>query len=162
MKFSFRYTYFTAVCSKFTGSNHELCSPTNYNTGRVSTETWFKQQLFGPKSVEFLHCWRSHTSTEMPLLIYSKRHTRDVCMPGEIQRSVFSRNIDFLSSLPELGKINVTVFFYLLLFQVYPEISALWMDPTEMTQWEVACTMLTGKVNSGTKLTDKKSSTKMF
>lgn len=36
-----------------------------------------------------------------------------------------SKNIDFPSSLPELGKIYVTVFFYVLLFQVCLEISAL-------------------------------------
>lgn len=54
--FFYTHTYFIAVCSKFTGSNYELCSPTNDNIGRILTETWFKQQLFGPKSVEFLHC----------------------------------------------------------------------------------------------------------
>lgn len=37
----------------------------------------------------------------------------------------YLKNIDFLSLLPELGKIYVTVFFYVLLFGVCPEISAL-------------------------------------
>lgn len=137
MKFPFTHTYFIAVCSKFTGSNYELCSPTNDNIGRILTETWFKQQLFGPKSVEFLHCWRSYASRDLPLLIYSKRHTRDVFMPWEIQSSNIQRIQIFLSSLPELGKIYMTVFFFVLLFQVCPEISALWMDPREMIQWKL-------------------------
>lgn len=62
------------------------------NTGRILTQTWFKQQLFGPKSVELLHCWRSHASREMPLLIYSKRHSKDVFMPWKYNAPIFEEH----------------------------------------------------------------------
>lgn len=127
MKFSFTHTYFIAVCSKFTGSNYELCSPTNYNIGRILKETRLKQQLFGPKSVEFLHCWRSQQRDATSDL---EQATHQACFYALGNPTLqYSKNIDFLSSLPKLGKIYVTVFFYVLLFQVCPGISALWMDP---------------------------------
>lgn len=143
MTFYFIYTYFTAVYSSFTCSNYTLCSSTNYNVRRVLGETWsFLQLLLAPKSVESTPSGDGATPAQGCHFSFTARYTRDVFMPQEIQRSVFSKRADLLSSLPELGKmyVNQTMGFFFLLFQVYPKISALWMNQTEMTQWEAVCT----------------------
>lgn len=64
----------------------------------------------------------------------------DIFVPQEIQHSVFSKNVDFLSSLPELGK-NIHESEYVLLLHAYPEISAQWMNQVEKIQSEAVCAM---------------------
>lgn len=151
-----------AVCCKFTGSYYELCSPTNYkhwadfNTNMVQAATVWPQEC-GAAPLLKEPCQQRDATSDL------QQETQQGCSYALGNAMLqYLKNIDFLSLLPELGKIYVTVFFYVLLFGVCPEISALWMDPKEMIQREVACIMLTGKMDSGRKLTDEKISTKMF
>lgn len=142
MTFSFIYIYiyFIAVYSKFTCSDYELCLPTNYNVRRILRETRsILQLLLGPKSVESVPSGEGATPAQGCRFWFTARYTRDVFMPREIQHS-FLKNVGFLSSLPELGKIYVNqAMFYsfksTLRFQLYKWIKWKWYNGKQFVQW---------------------------
>lgn len=97
------------------------------------------QQLRGPKSMECAPSHEGGTPAQGCQSWFTARYTRDVFTPREIQRSVFSKHVDF-SELTTRNRKNICESEYALCSQVYPEISPLWINQVEMIQWEAACT----------------------
>lgn len=124
MQFHFMYAYFIVVYSLFACSNQELCSLPKYNTWPILRETKsILQLLLAPKSIEPASSGEGATLAQGCHFSLMVRCAMDIFVPQEIQHSVFSKNVDFLSSLPELGK-NIHESEYVLLLHAYPEISA--------------------------------------
>lgn len=113
-QFHFKYAYFSVVYSLFSCSNQELCSLPKYNTWPILRETKsILQLLLASMSMEPTPSGEGATLAQGCHFSLMIRCAMDIFMPQEIQHSVFSKNVDFLSSIPELGKIymNQSMFY---------------------------------------------------
>lgn len=138
MTFAFIRRYFIAVSSKLTCSNYELCSPTNH-IRRVLRPQSILQLLLGPKSADSAPSREGAAPARQRHFWFTARYTRDVFLPREVQRSVFSKTVHF-SELTTRIRRNTCEPGYALFFQACPEISALWMNRVETIQREAVCT----------------------